>query len=181
MRWARISVEISDDPKIHELAHACAIRPAEAVGLTVGVFTQMAEHAPSGGLLAVSDGLLERWAMWQGDLGHFAVHFRRLFCQPDGTVTAWEKHNGAAIRESLAARERMAEKRRHKLKNGKRLHGVRGTKGEPFGERSATNGTVVPSELHGEGAAVVPPPLSVNGGEPDDRVDPQIDPNDTPF
>lgn len=162
-------MEISDDPKIHELARACAVRPAEAVGLTVGVFTQMAEHAQSGAILDVPDGLLERWAMWLGEPGLFATHFRRLLCRDDGVVMAWEKHNGAAIRESLAARDRMAAKR----KKPKRLQSVRGTKGVPFGERSAANGTVVPSELHGEGAAVRPAPLSVNGSG--------ADPHDTPF
>lgn len=156
MRWARISVEISDDPKVHELAIVCAVRPAEAVGLIVGVFTHMAEHAQTGALIDVPDGLIERWALWQGDPGVFAQPFRRLFCRDDGVVTAWEKHNGAAIRESLAARLRMADKRNKR----KRLQGVRRTKGEPFGERSPTNGTVVPSELHGGGA------VALNGTAP---------------
>lgn len=169
MRWARISVEISDDPKIHELARVCAIRPAEAVGLTVGIFTHMAEHAQSGAILDVPDGLLERWAMWSGTPGLCAATFRRLFCRDDGVVVAWEKHNGAAIRESIAHRKRMADKRNRI----KQLQRVRGTKPAPVGERSPVNGTVVPSELHGEGASVGPPPLSGNGSV--------ADPHDTPF
>lgn len=112
MNWIRVAVAIGDDPDVHLLAAAVGVRVAEAVGLVVGLLTKFPEHAPDGSLAKVPDSLVERWAGWEGDRGAFAVEFRRLFLTEDGVWSAWDKHNGAAMRDAQASRERAAEYRR---------------------------------------------------------------------
>ena len=112
MNWIRVAVAIADDPDIHLLAAALGVRVAEAVGLVVGLLTKFPEHAPDGSLATVPDSLVERWAGWDGERGAFAPEFRRLFLTDDGVWSAWEKHNGAAMRDAQASRERAAAYRR---------------------------------------------------------------------
>ena len=111
VNWIRVSVAIADDPRVHALAGALGVRVAEAVGLVVCLLRKFPEHAPSGSLANVSDSLLEIWAMWQGRRGGFAVAVRETFLTEQGVWAAWEKHNGAALREAAAARKRMSERR----------------------------------------------------------------------
>jgi hypothetical protein len=111
MNWIRIAIGIGDDPDIHELADALNVRVAEAVGLVVGTLVRFPEHAPDGNLTQLRDTLIERWAGWEGDRGKYAAELRRIFLK-DGVWTSWEKHNGAAMRDAVRARERAAEYRR---------------------------------------------------------------------
>lgn len=65
-------------------------------------------------MATVPDVVLEEWAMWRGKPGVFAAAFRSQLCDDAGTVRAWEKHNGAAIREADRTRERAREWREEK-------------------------------------------------------------------
>lgn len=124
MRWIRIATTIGTDPSVGALADTLKIRVPEAVGLLALVFTQLPEHSRDGCLASVADSTIERWAMWHGKRNAFAQAFRANLCDDKGFVRSWEKHNGSAIREADAARERMKQAR------------VRRTFGEQSGEQS---------------------------------------------
>lgn len=111
MNWIRVAVGIADDPDIHVLAETLGIRVAEAVGLVVSLLTRFPQHASDGDLSNIPATLVERWAGWDGERGACNTAIRALFLT-DGKWLAWEKHNGAALRDAEAARVRAAEYRR---------------------------------------------------------------------
>jgi hypothetical protein len=111
MNWIRVAIGIGDDPDIHNLADALDVPVSQAVGLVVCTLAHFPEHAPDGNLAQLRDSLIERWAGWEGPRGHYAEALRRIFLK-DGVWTAWEKHNGSAMRDATRARERAAEYRR---------------------------------------------------------------------
>jgi hypothetical protein len=111
MNWIRVAVAIGDDPDIHELAARLNVPVAQAVGLVVCTLARFPEHAPDGDLTQLRDSLLERWAGWDGERGQYATELRDIFLT-DGIWASWEKHNGAAMRDSAAARKRAADYRR---------------------------------------------------------------------
>lgn len=117
VNWIRVAVAIGDDPDIHELAGRLNIPVAQAVGLVVCTLARFPEHAPDGNLTQLRDSLLERWAGWDGEKGQYATELRDIFLT-DGVWASWEKHNGAAMRDAEAARQRAAEYRR---RNAERL------------------------------------------------------------
>jgi hypothetical protein len=87
------------------------VRVPEAVGLVVCCLVRFPEHAPDGNLTHLRDSLIERWAGWEGERGKFAQALRDTFLT-DGVWVSWEKHNGAALREAGASRQRAAEHRK---------------------------------------------------------------------
>ena len=117
MNWIRVAVGIGDDPRIHAIADMLAVRIPEAVGLVVMLLTRFPEHAPNGSLAGVPDTSVERWGGWSGERGEFANAIRFTFLDADGLWLAWEKYNGAALREAEDARHRMREARRAKKPN----------------------------------------------------------------
>jgi hypothetical protein len=61
-----------------------------------------------------------------GSAARSPAFFRAQLCDDDGTVRAWEKYNGAAIREAKASRERMRQWReKRKLERGVRDQPIR--------------------------------------------------------
>lgn len=104
----------------------------------VGLLVELPDHARGGDLAGVSDRTLDRWAGWRGERGAFAAAFRAIFLAADGSFSAWDRHNGAAIRASDAAVERMRSLRAGKKKTPpqpqqpQQVTSVRRT----FGERS---------------------------------------------
>lgn len=110
MNWVRIARGIKTDPAMHVLAAQLGVSPAECIGLLVGVYVELPDHAKDGDITAIPDALLEYWAVWRGAAGQFATAFRAQMCD-DGTVRGWDKHNGAAIREAEANRERQKARR----------------------------------------------------------------------
>lgn len=109
--WIRIARGIGDDPKVHAIADQVGADIVAVVGHLVLLFGEMAEHAKDGDLRAVPDSALERWAGWTGKRGKFAAAFRQQLTT-DGVVSAWEKHNGAAIQKAEADAERLRNRRR---------------------------------------------------------------------
>lgn len=139
MNWIRVSVMLGDDPRVHTLAAALGVRAAEAAGLLVLLLTKFPEHAPDGNLAHVPASLTERWAGWEGERGAFDAAFRSHFLT-DGVWSAWEKHNGAALRDAEASRLRAAEYRRNRLNSS------------PDGTANGSqNGTVDRSPLRTDG------------------------------
>lgn len=118
VNWIRVAVAIGDDPDIHALAEGLDVRVAEAIGLVVGVLCKCPAHVPDGKFLDIPASLVERWAGWQGERGVFDREFRDAFLNAEGVWVAWEKHNGTAMRDAEAARQRAAEYRR---RNAERL------------------------------------------------------------
>ena len=112
MNWIRVAVAIGDDPDIHRLAEALECPVSQAVGLVVLTLVRFPEHAPDGNLAQIPATLVERWAGWDGERGVFDTALRDHFCNADGVWEAWEKHNGAAMRDAAAARKRAQEYRR---------------------------------------------------------------------
>lgn len=112
MNWIRICVNIADDPAVGAIADACDIPLAEALGGVVAVLCKLPAHAEDGALAGIPDRTLEKWANWEHERGAFARAFREAMCDEGGVVKAWDRHNGSAIREAKAARERMRESRK---------------------------------------------------------------------
>lgn len=134
MNWIRIATGIKNDPRIASIAEYLHVEPYAAVGLVVSTLCELPEHARTGDVKEVPNLALERWAGWDGERDAYAYAFRTWMCNDDGVVCSWERHNGAAIREADAARERAKAWRDEKRKtddkpeaNGKRTKNVRRT------------------------------------------------------
>lgn len=112
MNWVKIAVGIMDDPSVRQVAEAVGVSEVTTTGHLVGVFTNLATHAKTGDLSAVSDNTVEAWARWRGKRGRFAQAFRAYLCDSQGVVKAWEDYNGAAIREFEHDRKRKADARK---------------------------------------------------------------------
>lgn len=108
MNWIKIATGIANDDKVRDIATACRVRHAEAVGLVTCVLTSLPRLAPDGDITRVADVQLEGAAMWEGKRGAFAKAFRAAWCV-DGVVANWEKWNGAAMREFARDRKRKKE------------------------------------------------------------------------
>ncbi len=154
MNWIRICVGIADDPTVGAIADACDIPLAEAVGCVVSVLCKLPSHAEDGGLSAIPDRTLEKWANWEHERGAFAKAFRSTMCDEAGVVKAWDHYNGAAIREAKASRDRMRETRRKPKAKREAVPA------EPFAERSANGATNAPRTFtsNGTGRNENPPP-----------------------
>ena len=143
MNWIRIAVGIMDDPSILELSEVVGVSVPTTTGHVVGVLAKLPTHARTGDLSAVSDRAIEQWARWGGKQGKFAAAFRAYLCDTQGVVEAWEKHNGAALREADKARERMQAKRAEWKASHERSANVPRTDDERSHVRNGTgrNGT----------------------------------------
>lgn len=128
MNWIRIDVGIMDDPRVGALAAALGVSVPLTTGHLVGVLRKLPTHAKDGDLSSVSASTIEMWAMWTGKRGKFAAAFRAHLCTAQEVVRGWEKHNGAAIREADAAKERMKKVREER---------------RTFAERSANNSRTI--------------------------------------
>lgn len=124
MNWIRVAVAIGDDPDIHRLADALGCRVAEAVGLVVCTLARFPEHAPDGNLAQIPASLIERWAGWEGDRGHFDAALRATFLSDTGVWESWEKHNGNALKKLERDRERLRVLREEKADTTAKLAGV---------------------------------------------------------
>jgi hypothetical protein len=99
--WIRMATGMKHDRRVHEMADACCKGDeAKMAGHLQFMLSEFPEHARDGDIHAVTDTLLERWAVWRGKAGAFAKAVRTTLCDDRGVVRAWEKHNGAAIRKS---------------------------------------------------------------------------------
>ncbi len=126
MNWIRITVDMPDDPRIGRIAAAAQISPDEAAGKVLRVLCKLPAHARDGDVSTVPDEVLETWANWRGKASRFASAFRAELCDDTGKVRSWEKHNGAAIRESDRTKERVKEWRDGKKRTGDVTGNVRG-------------------------------------------------------
>jgi len=169
LNWIRVAVAIGDDPDIHRLADALGCPVTQSVGLVVLALTKFPEHAPDGNLAQVPDSLIERWAGWDGERGKFAAALRQTFLNPQGVWVAWEKHNGAAMRDALAARARAAEHRRRKA--NELLDTPNGTgNGSPNGSPLRTNERTNLTTGGGKRLNSEPAPYNLGGNPPKGRT-----------
>ena len=112
MNWVAIDVGIASDPTTLKLADDLDISVPEAGGLLAFTFCGMMRHADDGDLSHISDVAVETWANWHGDRGRYAAWFRTNLCDDAGIVRAWEKYNGASVREAKASAERSKRRRK---------------------------------------------------------------------
>lgn len=133
MNWIRIAVKMKTDPKVGAIAAACGVPMAHAVGMVCCALMEFPDHARDGDVAGVPDVVLEQWAGWLGKGGVFASVFRAQMCDDTGAVAAWDRHNGAAIREADATKER-AKQWRAERQAAKR---ERVPNGAPNGSRTA--------------------------------------------
>lgn len=105
--WVRVDAGIGDDPKIGLIAEALGCDGPKAIGHLVLLWAKMANHARDGRLAPHSDLTIERWAGWTGRRGRLAAAVRAQMCAEDGTMKAWDRHNGAPIRKAEADAERL--------------------------------------------------------------------------
>jgi hypothetical protein len=152
MNWIRMAVAMKGDASVHLLAERTTRGDVpKAIGHIQCVLSELPAHARDGNLRGTPDTLLEQWAMWTGKRGEFAAAFRDILCT-DGMVSAWDRHNGAAIRDSDGARERMKAKRQlEREEKSRQLEAKKqallpASFGEPFGERSQNVRDVFPSD-----------------------------------
>ncbi len=120
MNWIRIDVGIMDDPRVGALAGALGVSVPLTTGHLVGVLRKLPTHAKDGDLARVPAATIELWAMWVGKRGKFAAALHAHLCTEQGVVRGWEKHNGSAIREADAARDRMKKMREERRMLGER-------------------------------------------------------------
>jgi hypothetical protein len=111
MKWIRVASRVAQDAKIWELARLAGCDRFKAIGHLVTLWGAMTEEAKSGDLSATPDDVLEDWAAWSGRRGKFAAAVRATLCNERGVMAAWEKYQGAAIREHEADRRRKSGKR----------------------------------------------------------------------
>lgn len=133
MAWVRMDTGMKRDPRLWQLATALRKDVGATVGYVMNVLAELPEHARDGDLSNVPDEVLESWAMWPGKRGAFAAAFVAQLC--DGRqVRAWEKHNGAALREADRSRERVrAFRERQRTEQDARRNGA------PPANQSATD------------------------------------------
>jgi len=136
MNWIRIATGIMRDPTLVHLSEALGVSVPTTTGHVVGVLTALPEGSKTGDLSQVSDSTLEMWAMWRGKRGSFAAAFRAHLCDSQGVVRSWEKHNGAAMRESEASAERAKVWREKRKTNAVRTENERRTNGVANGLRT---------------------------------------------
>ena len=163
MEWIRISCRIGHDPKTVTLARRCGVTVPAAVGHVVMLLSQLPAHAADGDLASVPSEVVEHWAGWQGQTGAWDAAFRALFCDETGVVAAWERLNGAPLRELQQDRERKAKAKQRAL------------------QRHSGN---VPPEFHRNSAGIPPEqPRNSTGSPPEFRrnstVDVDVDENRT--
>jgi len=173
MNWIRIATGILQDPSIHAVADATGVSVPTTTGHVVGVLTYLPEHARGGDLSGVSDATLERWAMWTGKRGKFAAAFRTHLCTTQGVVRSWEKHNGAAIRDSDYDKERKkakrdAEKAARRLADVQRMSGGQMPDVRPTSTVDGTgrDGTGLLTTTANSVGAGEPPPLLLAAPQP---------------
>jgi hypothetical protein len=177
MEWVAIDVHIAGDAVTHRLAEAFRLRVPEAAGLLALAFAGMAQHAQDGELAEVTDSQIEAWAMWHGKRGAFATFFRAQLCDERGCVRAWEKYNGAAIREAKASRERMAayraakraEREANGTQNGTAYHTPNGTENGTRNVRRTGQDQTRPNQeltTKGGGADAPTPPRRARAKKP---------------
>ena len=170
MNWIRISVAIGDDPDVGRLADALDCPVAHAVGLVVLTLTKFPEHAPDGNLAHIADGMIERWAGWNGERGKYAQSLRDIFLNPEGVWVSWEKHNGNALQKLAKDRERLRLQREQKADELAKLAGlsrdgsvvVAGTDGRTDGRTTTSGGRKRPND---EPAPYKPAPFCTLCGE----------------
>lgn len=110
MDWIAVDTGASRDLRVHAFAEEIRVPKLTALGHLVCVWSALAEQSDErGNLAAISDALLEEWAMWRGRKLRFAKAFRAAFQQEDGTLRGWEKRNGAFIRKARIEAERKRE------------------------------------------------------------------------
>lgn len=112
MEWFAVSTSVCRDPSVAAFARAVGIDKLQAVGHLVSVWAAIAEHGDETGFIRDTvDEDLEEWALWRGAPGAFAVAFRAHFQDPDGTLHAWERRNGAMLRKARLDAERKRRSR----------------------------------------------------------------------
>lgn len=118
MNWIRVATTMKGDTSVHQLAHQLTKGDVpKIIGHLQCLLSELPAHARDGDLRAIPDSLLEQWAMWSGKRGAFADAFRTVMCADRAVVRAWDKHNGAAIREADRNRKNVAAHRERK-RNG---------------------------------------------------------------
>lgn len=111
MNWIRTAVTMKGDPSVHAIAAECCKGDIpKAIGHLQCLFSELPAHARDGDLSGVSPLTLEQWALWTGKRGAFDRAVRSHLCTTQ-VLRSWDKHNGAAIRDNDAARERMKARR----------------------------------------------------------------------
>jgi hypothetical protein len=142
VNWIRIAVGMKNDASVSRIADACKVRVAEAVGCVVNVLAELPAHARDGNLANTPDRLIEQWAVWEGKRGAFASAFREHLTDENCVVRAWEKHNGAAIREADTKREEARKWREKKAaEKAKERENVGPTDAPPNALRRSVDGT----------------------------------------
>ena len=119
MKWIRVASNIADDDKVWQLGERAGCDAFKAIGHLVTLWGVMTEQAKDGDLSRVSDAALERWAKWDGRKGRFAAAVRDTLCNESGVIAAWEKYQGAAIREAESDRKRAEDRRKAARTSGK--------------------------------------------------------------
>jgi len=161
VNWIRIAVGIGRDPSVIALSRALGVSTPLTTGCCVLVFAEIPSVSRGGDLSGVSDDAIEAWAQWPGKRGKFAAAFRSHLCTDEGVVRSWEKHNGAAIRESDKAKDRMRMARERSRNTHERSPNVTGTVRRTFASDVTGRDETVLLTTTDSGTADAAPPLTL--------------------
>lgn len=106
--FVAIDPGIAKDPRIAAMAQALHKDRYWVVGRLPGFFGEVAAHCPDGVIGAVDHATLDEWA---GGARGFGAQVKAHLCDA-GTLRAWWKYNGKALKNLRHDRERKAEARR---------------------------------------------------------------------
>jgi hypothetical protein len=174
MKWIRVASRVAADAKVRQIARDVGADPYKVVGHLVTLWGVMTDQAKDGDLSGVHDDDVEAWAEWTGKRGKFARSVRAHLCDAAGVVSAWERYQGAAIRENEADRRRKSP--------GTPPEIPRNSGGTPGGKNRNTDGTPAATSTRGTtkdltaggGRAGASAGGRDHGGDPDVEPSPDI-------
>lgn len=107
--YVAVDPGIAEDPTTLEVAEAFGLDPFALAGRCVRFFGRVAEHRPDGNLEGLGGAVLDAWA--GGGVAGLGLALRDALTDDTGTLRAWDRYNGSALRQREAARARARARR----------------------------------------------------------------------
>ena len=136
MNWIKVATKMRTSVSVRALSRDIGKDMGASVGYVVCVLLMLPDHARDGDLSQISDDDIEEWALWRGKPGKFAPAFVAHLCTPQRVVRVWDLMNGAAIRASDQAKDRVKRWREERKANADVTRNVQRTLPVTYEERT---------------------------------------------